>query len=459
MEPANEGRQEILEDMLTLTNKKYTRSYLLKKKMFLSPIILVLCAFFAPIGIGMNILVGFDISKVFVGSCFLLILHWLLFSRHKFDVFPKVYNYFILYIIIHTIVVYTLFVPEEFNFGYLGETAVGSEGFAIKEESRSLEVFRIFLLVFFAYAVASFMKTKKRLIAFALAYGIGSFFTSVFGYLCVTSQSGEVTQFCGGFYNPNFFGASALTAVWLNLSVVLMPKQKAWIRIMAMLLVLTALVAILRSISRGAMLALFVGVVCMVLFLPNVKRKLQIIILACLLGAGFFLAMPDSLAEDIYARVNLDQVKEKGGSYRLAIWSEYLSGYPKYVLMGTGIKRSTTVIQDSAPQILKSKKTHNTYLETLVEFGIVGFLLFLIALWFIWQKLVMLRSGRKLLVDAVFMGYFVSWLTIMFFYNHYGSRCLWLSFGIIAAFFQQNLMTIKGTAELNSFVEEGKKVV
>ena len=59
MESANEGRQEILEDMITLTNKTYTRSNLLKKKLFLSPILLVLCAFFAPIGIEMNKFAGF----------------------------------------------------------------------------------------------------------------------------------------------------------------------------------------------------------------------------------------------------------------------------------------------------------------------------------------------------------------------------------------------------------------
>jgi len=441
MEPENKARQETLEYMLTLTNKTYTHSNLLKEKLYLSPILLVLCAFFAPFGIGMNKFAGFDISKIFVGTCLLLILHWLFFSRHKFDFFPRVYNYFILYIIIHTIVVYTLFIPEEFNFGYLGEATAGSEGFTMKKESRSLEVFRIFLLVSFAYAVASYMKTEKRLTMFALAYGIGSFFTSVSGSLTVTNLSGKVTQLSGGFNDPNFFGASVLTGLWLNLFVILMPKQKAWIRIIAMLLFITSLLAILRSISRGTMLALFVGVACMVLFLPNVKRKLQIIILVCVLGTGFILTMPDSLAEDIYARVNPDIVKEKGGAYRLAIWSEYLSRYPKYVLIGTGIRRSLTVIQDSAPKMLKRKKTHNTYLETLVEFGIVGFLLFLITLWFIWQKLVRLRSDRKLSVDAVFLGYFVSWLTIIFFYNLYGSRSLWLSFGIMAAFFKLHLMT------------------
>ena len=333
--------------MLTLTNKTYIRSNLLKKKLFLSPILLVLCAFFTPIGTGMNKLAGFDISKVFVGSCFLLILYWLFFSRHRFDVFPKVYNYFILYIIIHTVVVYTLFVPEEFNFRYPGEAATRYKGFMIKEETRSLEVFRMFLLVFFAYAAASFMKTKKRLVAFALAYGLGSFFTLIFGSFYIISQSGEVTQFTGGFLNPNALGAAALTAVWLNLFVIFIPKQKTWIRIMATLLVLGALVAILRSISRGTILALFVGVVCMVLFLPNVKRKLQIIILACVLGASSFLIISDSLAKDIYARVDLDQVKEKGGSYRLAVWSEYLARYPRYVLMGVGRRRSITVIQDS----------------------------------------------------------------------------------------------------------------
>lgn len=435
MEPANEGKQEIFEDMIALTSKTYTRSNLLKKKLFLSPMLLVLCAFFAPIGTGMNKLAGFDISKVFVGTCFLLILHWLFFSRHKFDVFPKVYNYFILYIVIHTILVYTVFVPEEFNFGYLGETAARCEGFTITEESRSLEVFRMFLLVFFTYAVASFMKTKKRFIIFAFAYGLGIVFTLIFGSFSLTSQSAEVTQFAGGFTNPNAFGPFALTAIWLNLFVIFMPKQKTWIRITAILLVLAALVAILRSISRGTMLALCVGIMCMVFFMPNAKRKLQFIIFACVLGAVFFLAMPDYLARDIYARVNLDRVKEKGGSYRLAVWSEYLSHYPKYVLMGVGRRRSTTVIQDSAPQILKGKVTHSTYLETLVEFGILGFLLFMAVFRRIWRNTSKaLLTAKRTAADAVMLGLLASWMTIFMFTNTYNFRSLWISVSVIAGY-------------------------
>jgi len=390
----------------------------------------------------MNKLAGFDISKVFVGSCFLLILHWLFFSRHRFDVFPKVYNYFILYIIIHTIVTYAIFVPEEFNFGYLGEAAARCEGFTIKEETRSLEVFRMFLFMFFAYAAASFMKTKKRLITFALAYGLGIFFTLIFGSFYVTSQGGEVAQFAGGFMNPNALGVFALTAVWLNLFVIFMPKQKAWIRITAILLVLTALVTILRSISRGTMLALCVGIMCMVFFMPNVKRKLQIIIFVCVLGVGIFLAIPDYLARDIYARVNLDQVKEKGGSYRLAVWSEYLSHYPKYVLMGVGRRRSTTVIQDSAPQILKGRVTHSTYLEMLVEFGILGFLLFMAVFRRIWRNTSKtLLTAKRSAADAVMLGLLASWMTIFIFTNTYGFRSLWISIAILATY----SFWIKGT--------------
>lgn len=383
----------------------------------------------------MNKFAGFDISKVFVGICFLLILHWLFFSRHKFDVFPKVYNYFILYIIIHTIVVYAVFVPEEFSFGYLGEKTARCEGFTIKEETRSIEVFRMFLLVFFAYAVASYMKTKKRLIIFAFAYGLGMFFTSVFGSFYITGPGGEEAQFAGGFTNPNALGPFALTAVWLNLFVVFMPKQKAWIRITAILLVLTALVAILRSISRGTMLALCVGIMCMVFFMPSVKRKLQLIIFACVLSVGIFLAMSDSLTRDIYARFNRDRVKEKGGSYRLAVWSEYLSHYPKYVLMGVGKRRSKTVIEDSAPQILKERGTHSTYLETLVEFGILGFLLFMAVLRRIWRNTSKtLLTAKRSAADAVMLGLLASWITIFMTTDSYNSRSFWISIAVLAAY-------------------------
>lgn len=144
-----------------------------KKKIYLSSVLLILCAFFASWGAGLQNIASFDVSKIFVGFCILLILYWLVFAKHKFRAFPRSYNYFILYIILHTLIAYTIFVPEELGFGYLGESAARAEGFVVKQESYSIQIIRMFLFIFFAYAVASFVRTQKRLVAIAIAYGVG----------------------------------------------------------------------------------------------------------------------------------------------------------------------------------------------------------------------------------------------------------------------------------------------
>ncbi len=421
-----------------------------KKKIYLSSVLLILCAFFASWGAGLQNIASFDVSKIFVGFCILLILYWFVSAKHKFRAFPRSYNYFILYIILHTLIAYTIFVPEELGFGYLGESAARAEGFVSKQESNSVQIIRMFLFIFFAYAVASFVRTQKRLNAIAIAYGAGLSLSVFLGSYYHLSHTGVISQFAGGFLDPNFFGTAAFTGVWLNLCVVFAPNQHRYIRLLSLSLVSFSVLVLLSSISRGSMVALCVGVVCMVFFMPGVRKKLKIMSLICIIGIVVFIIIPNDVVEDIYARSNFETVRETGGSYRLAIWSEYLVQYPRYLLTGVGMRRSRVVIKDSTT-FSTPRTTHNTYLETLVEFGIIGLLLFLLALWQLWRRFYRLRRAKRgRNIDAVFLGYFASWIMVNMFVGQYGLRSFWLSLGIISAYssWGRTLLPLKKTGRL-----------
>lgn len=381
----------------------------------------------------MQKIANFDISKIFVVFAVILVLHWLFFARHRFKTFPRLYNYFILYIILHTIIVYTVFVPEELGFGYLGEVPARAKGFVVQTESSLIQILRMFIFMFLAYAAASYIKTKKRLHVVSLAYGLGLFLSSMLGSYYHLNRAGTISQFAGGFLNPNFYGVTAMTAVWLSLYVAVVCKKNLWIRILAIILFGISVYEVLRSVSRASILALCVGLVVMLLFIRGLKRKIQFIILVAVIGLPLLFGISNEVTQDVYGRFSINFLRDSSGSSRLDIWSEYLSACSKYVLTGIGIRRSKVAIEDFT-KFETPRATHSTYLETLVEFGIVGFVLFISALWQFWRKLTSLHVNSKEYGDAVFLGFFVSWCVAFLFHAQFGTRSLWLSLAIIAAY-------------------------
>lgn len=404
-----------------------------KPLFYTSSILLFLSAFFLSWGAGLQNVTNFNLSKLFVIFSILLITYWLIFSSKKFKSFPCFYNYFIIYIILHTIITYMIFVPEELGFGYLGESAARAKGFVVKHESNNIQIIRMFLYIFFAYAVASFVKNRQRLVIVAIAYGAGLLLSSSLGTYHHLNHAGSISQFAGGFLNPNFYGVTAMTSFWLNFYVAVTCKNKLWLKVLAIVLACLSVYYLFLSISRGPILALCVGITVMLFFIPGMKKKIQIIIIGLLICLILVLSISKELSDDLYGRINLSNIQESRGSYRLDIWSEYLSVYDKYILSGVGMKRSETVIKDIS-KLSKLKDTHNTYLETIVEFGIVGISLFLLALCQFWRRLKSFHNYCGKNGDAVFLGFFTSWCVAFMFNTQFGNRSFWLSLAVIAAY-------------------------
>ncbi len=81
-------------------------------------LLLISSAFFLSWGPGLQKVSSFNLSKLFPIFAALLIVYWLFFAREKFRSFPPVFNFFIIFILLHTLVCYIFFHIEEFTFSY-----------------------------------------------------------------------------------------------------------------------------------------------------------------------------------------------------------------------------------------------------------------------------------------------------------------------------------------------------
>jgi len=384
-------------------------------------ILIILSAFFATWGSGLQKIANFDLSKIFVGLASLLIFYWWLFVRYKFRVFPRYFNYFILFVFIHTLITYGLIFPEELKFGYMSKIAL-QNGFIRLQESNGMIIIRFFLFALFGYALASLLKTEKELIGLSLAYGAGlAAVMMIGGYL-----SG--IRLCGGVLDPNAFGLSTVIAIFLNMIVLNKQDLKVWIKIISVIFIIFAIIGILWSGSRGAILGAFIGLLVLLIYLSTIKRRIQIIIGLLMISIIVFLFLPRINRETIKSRVSFEGIQKFQGEERLSLWRDYLGEVHRYAIIGVGMNRSLEVTKNF--RIPKQLDPHNNYLETWVEFGIMGFILFILGLYKMWYNI----HFKKMPMDASILGLFTAWLTISFFMSNFTTRDTWIVLGIAAAY-------------------------
>lgn len=170
--------------------------------------------------------------------------------------------------------------------------------------------------------------------------------------------------------DPNQFAASLLLPLSLAIGAVVVGRRKS-IRIAAAAAIATLSLAILLSMSRGALvaaLALIVVYMCRL----GVNRRI-LVATACL--AALLLVMPQSF----FTRLTLND----RGAGRFDIWSASMDLVPSYGLFGAGWNNFVVVYTDIAGHASTfrgyTKGSHNIYVGMLVEVGIVGLTFLLLA--------------------------------------------------------------------------------
>jgi hypothetical protein len=195
----------------------------------------------------------------------------------------------------------------------------------------------------------------------------------------------------GCFLNRNHFGgfvamlcpvALALTAHSLS--------TRHWVGAI-FYLGLTSLMGgvVFMSLSRGAMLAMAVGLVTTALIITFRHRLRWGVVLLCLMAAGGGLMVSQSPAirerlEGIHNPAQLDSVNS-----RLNEWKESLRVWPHYPIMGAGANALRMVYPQYRQTSVGARLIHaeNEYIQLVAECGLLGVGLALMVAWNLRQRL------------------------------------------------------------------------
>ncbi len=140
--------------------------------------------------------------------------------------------------------------------------------------------------------------------------------------------------------------------------------------------------------SRGGLLA--VGTVFIV-YIISLKKRISMGIIAIVV-----VTILASIVPDYYFSERWEQAVETGGSGRLSIWYIGLLCMKKYWLIGAGLNNFSHAYSEfvifGPPFSFLYRAPHNIYLGLLVELGVVGFPLVILAIWKHYQA-IQLRSA------------------------------------------------------------------
>jgi O-antigen ligase len=180
--------------------------------------------------------------------------------------------------------------------------------------------------------------------------------------------------------NSNHFAAFIVSYCSLFLGLLLFDKDKRR-RLLFFATILLGLYPLFFSYSRGAYVAAL-GV----LFFFGLVKKRSLLILILILFISWQTLLPSTVVERVKMTKTEEGELEHSAAGRLDLWSHAMDLFKKNPILGVGWGG----FRFTVPETFKYTDTHNLYLKTLSEQGIIGLILLL----FIF--LLALRSGQKL---------------------------------------------------------------
>ncbi|MDE0838576.1 MAG: O-antigen ligase family protein, partial [Kiritimatiellae bacterium] len=185
----------------------------------------------------------------------------------------------------------------------------------------------------------------------------------------------------GGFINPNHFAAyvALVTPCAMALAIGAFARRN-WLRgLIAVALVFLMALGIMASHSRGGLLAYVcgigtVGVVCML----RGRILAFLLVAAVLVGLAFW--APVIISDAYRSRLGDLLSLDEDDSYRtrMQAWSDSTALVARYPLLGAGANGYRMVFPQIRTASTHARMTHaeNEYVQLLVDFGLIGALLF-----------------------------------------------------------------------------------
>ncbi len=182
------------------------------------------------------------------------------------------------------------------------------------------------------------------------------------------THGGEEARLGGYLMNPNELGMLAV----IGASMVALELRENRSKVLLIFMMLIALVALVLTGSRSSMIGFVLILLYFTLRSENKKLKAGVLI-------AMAVAMPFVLSTIIFKQGNVDEVLSMTG--RLPFWKALLTeGLPNEPLFGYGYMRIAYKDYFQSVHTYAGQMTHNTFIQVLMNLGIVGFVLVILQL-------------------------------------------------------------------------------
>ena len=307
------------------------------------------------------------------------------------------------------------------------------------EESRNIALLMIaFVLSYFV--VINTIENKKQfkfiLYIFSIAAAITAFyglyqymFGDLYSQAWLDKEMFEDIKMrvYSTFENPNVYGEYLILAIpiivgllWTEKGIF---KKLFWLGSLGVTMLALAL-----TFSRGCWLGIILAIGLLAIMID--RRFI-------LLGIVALLFLPFVLPESIINRfLSIGNMGDSSTSYRVYIWMGTLAMLADYWFsgIGLGITSFNTIYPIYSYNNISAPHSHNLYLQLVVEFGIVGLIVFLGMLYnFYKETIISICKKKNILTSSLIAGVSGFMLQSMFDHTWYNYRVV-LIFWIIIAF-------------------------
>lgn len=259
----------------------------------------------------------------------------------------------------------------------------------------------VFICLLFLMSTIKYDKTKILMIAIVFTY------LPIVNFLQWISSI-ETFKYTGIFNNPNTLGISIYLALFIHILLFNLTKNLLAKFLITLVILLDVLLLFLSS-SRAVWISLMIGVLVYFIFKFISKNKLiyRICYLFTVASIISYSYLYPKLQETKIGIILDDFIIEYTGksfySGRQDLWLYIINLIEQKKILGYGV--STTL----SDVMLTGFTAHNTYLSVILQTGILGFLIYLILLFLIWDllyfKVDKLNSTLK-----IFPAFFISLL-------------------------------------------------
>ncbi|HNP47643.1 MAG TPA: O-antigen ligase family protein [Bacteroidia bacterium] len=214
------------------------------------------------------------------------------------------------------------------------------------------------------------------------------------------THGGEESRLGGYLMNPNELGMLSV----IGASMVAMEMKEDRNKILLVFMMLIALTVLLLTGSRSSL----IGFLLIMLYFTgkSESKKLKAGVLI-----GLIVAMPFVITTIIFKQGNVEEVLSMTG--RLPFWKALLTeGLPKEPLFGFGYMRIAYKDYFQSVHTYAGQMTHNTFIQVLMNLGIVGLLLVLVQLFLTIRGFMLTKDlSKKTFFVALFIPILINSFT------------------------------------------------